>query len=312
MGINVGCSHQAVLLNEALEGLRILPEGVYIDATYGRGGHSTAILKALAGKGRLLAFDKDPAAFTAGEHRFRNESRFTIERRSFASIKQSTDCLHLTGRINGILLDLGVSSPQLEDSNRGFSFLKDGPLDMRMDPTQGISAVEWLASADQKTIAEVIQKFGEERYARRIAGAIVKRRIATPIVTTRQLADLIVQAVPNRRQYKHPATRTFQAIRMAINDELPALQSVLQQSLAVLTPGGRLVVISFHSLEDRLVKRFIRSHSQEATIPRGLPVRGVPAPGLLRAIGRAKRVSEVESLRNPRARSAILRVAERR
>jgi 16S rRNA (cytosine1402-N4)-methyltransferase len=269
-------------------------------------------LRALGRRGgRLLAFDRDPDAITAAKHRFRNESRFAIERRSFAALKQSTDCLYLTGKIDGILLDLGVSSPQLEDPNRGFSFLKDGPLDMRMDPTQGISAAEWLAGAEEKSIAEVIQELGEERYARRIAGAIVRLRATTPIVTTRQLADLITQAVPNRYQYKHPATRTFQAIRMAINGELPALRSVLQQSLAILTHGGRLVVVSFHSLEDRLVKRFIRSHSHGATIPRGLPVRGAPAPGALRTIGRAKRASVTECQRNPRARSAILRVAER-
>ena len=306
-----GIYHQPVLLQEALEGLHIYPGGIYIDGTYGRGGHSAAILGALGTKGRLLALDKDPAAVAAAKDRFQADERFTIEQLSFASLKQLTDKLDLTARINGILLDLGVSSPQLEDAKRGFSFLKEGPLDMRMDPTRGPSAAEWLADAEEREIARVLKTFGEERYARRIAKAIVYSRSDKPIVTTRQLAELIVQAVPKRDTNKHPATRTFQAIRIAINCELDELQAVLQQSLTVLANGGRLVVISFHSLEDRIVKRFIQTHSRRATVPRGLPVLGELTAGTLRFIGRKMRASEDEYRRNPRARSAILRTAER-
>ncbi len=306
-----GIYHQPVLLQEVLEGLHINPDGVYIDGTYGRGGHSAAILGAMGAQGRLLALDKDPAAVAAGKDRFRADERFTVEQLSFASLKQLTDRLDLSGRINGILLDLGVSSPQLKDSQRGFSFLKEGPLDMRMDPTQGPSAAEWLADTQEGVIAEVIKTFGEERYARRIAKAIARSRSERPLLTTRQLRELIIQAVPKKDTNKHPATRTFQAIRIAINCELQELQAVLQQSLAVLASGGRLVVISFHSLEDRIVKRFIQTHSRGVTVPRGLPVLGAPTAGALRVVGRKIRASEVECRRNPRARSAILRTAER-
>ena len=306
-----GIHHQPVLLQEALEGLHINPEGVYIDGTYGRGGHSAAILGALSSQGRLLALDKDPAAVAAGKNRFGADERFAIEQLSFASLQQLTDRLDLTGRVNGILLDLGVSSPQLEDPQHGFSFLKEGPLDMRMDLTQGPSAAEWLADAEEGTIAKVIKSFGEERFARRIARAIVRSRSERAIATTRQLAELISQAVPTRDTNKHPATRTFQAIRIVINRELHELQAVLEQSLTVLANGGRLVVISFHSLEDRIVKRFIQTQSRGAGVPRGLPILGEQAAGALRAIGRKMRASQVESRRNPRARSAILRAAER-
>lgn len=305
-------SHRPVLLDEVLEALHIKPDGFYIDATYGGGGHSAAILERLNERGSLLAVDKDPEAVFLAQRRHQDERRFSIYRRSFASLKQLTDSLGLTGLTDGIVLDLGVSSPQLDNPKRGFSFLREGPLDMRMDSAQGLTAAEWLAGVDELELARVIKDYGEERYARRIARAIVNVRKQSRLSTTRQLADLIVTVVPRKEKNKHPATRTFQAIRIFINRELQELENILPQSLELLRRHGRLVVISFHSLEDRIVKQFIRSHSrQQADVPRGLPVMGVELGPALRVIGKIKRASEAESRRNPRARSAVLRVAER-
>jgi 16S rRNA (cytosine1402-N4)-methyltransferase len=259
----------------------------------------------------LIAIDKDLEAVVAVQKRLLRDRRFSIKQYSFADLIQLTDSLNITGRIDGVLLDLGVSSPQLDDPRRGFSFLKQGPLDMRMDRTSNLTAAQWLASIDESKLIEVIRTYGEDRYARRIAKAIVTARNQFPINTTKQLASLIADAIPVRERHKHPATRTFQAIRIVINNELQDLKKVLNQSLAALNKGGRLVVISFHSLEDRIVKRFIRDHSIALQAPRGLPVieKGEIA-ARLRAVGRARRASEEECQRNPRARSAVLRTAE--
>lgn len=304
-------SHRPVLLNEAIEALAIRPSGVYVDATFGRGGHTAAILDRLLQSGRVLAIDKDPEAVDYGKNRFGADRRFSIERGSFASLSQLTDRLGLTGQVDGVILDLGVSSPQLNDSQRGFSFMQNGPLDMRMDSEQGPTAAEWIADASEAEIIAALKTFGEERYARRIARMIVAARDRHPITSTSQLADLVSMAVPRREQQKHPATRTFQAIRIVINHELADLTAVLKQCLVVLSVGGRLVVISFHSLEDRIVKRFIRQHSRGTQPPRRLPVRGEPSPGNLRVINGKIRASVRERKQNPRARSAIMRVAER-
>ena len=250
--------HQPVLLAEVLEGLHIRPDGVYVDGTFGRGGHAGAILAELGPRGRLLAMDRDPEAVQSAERQFGGDPRFEIEQGTFTMLSHLVTQRQLKGQVNGMLLDLGVSSPQLDDPLRGFSFSDDGPLDMRMDPGTGISAAQWLAEASEQDISEVLFGFGEERYARRIARAIVRARNESPLRTTRQLAELIVASAPVRDQHKHPATRSFQAIRIFINRELEELQSVLEQVPEVLARQGRLAVISFHSLEDRIVKRFIR------------------------------------------------------
>jgi 16S rRNA (cytosine1402-N4)-methyltransferase len=304
-------NHQPVLVEEAIAALAIKPGGIYMDGTCGGGGHSAAILDCLDNTGRLFAVDKDLHAVRAARARFKADPRFFIEHGSFALMRMFTERLDLTGKINGILLDLGVSSPQLEDSSRGFSFSKDGPLDMRMDTSRGPTAASWLAQASEAEITHVLRTYGEERFARRIARAIVVARRANPIQTTAQLAELIVAAAPTRERHKHPATRSFQAIRIFINRELDELSQALSHSLTVLAAYGRLAVISFHSLEDRIVKRFIRQHAEGAPRPRGLPVPEVRAAGILRKLGRAIRPSVEECSRNPRARSAVLRVAER-
>ena len=312
MDENIEFSHQPVLLDEVLEALDVKPNGIYIDATYGYGGHSTAILEKLSEQGRLLAIDKDPIAVNLAQKRHQNEPRISIYRRSFTCLKQLTDSFSLIGKIDGILLDLGVSSPQLDDPKRGFSFIREGPLDMRMDSAQHQTAAEWLAGVDEFELTRVIKDFGEERYAKRIAKAIVTARTHRRLCTTTQLANLIATVVPRKEKNKHPATRTFQAIRIVINRELQELQATLPQCLEALRKGGRLVVISFHSLEDRIVKQFIRYHSrQRAGIPRGLPVMTAELVPELREIGGVTRASEAERKHNPRARSAVLRVAER-
>jgi len=303
--------HRPVLLEEALTALNIRADGRYVDGTFGRGGHSGAILARLGPEGRLLALDKDPAAVAEGERRFGDDPRFVIRQTSFAEIGEVTRTLGWLGKVDGILLDLGVSSPQLDDAERGFSFRHDGPLDMRMDPTRGPSAAEWLAEASEQEIARVLKEYGEERFARRIARAIVQARAEVPIETTGRLASIVAAAVPNREPGKDPATRSFQAIRIFINRELADLQAFLDQVLAVLAPGGRLAVISFHSLEDRLVKRFIREQEKGDRFPPDLPVTAAQLQPRLRAVGKPIRPSETEVRENPRARSAILRVAER-
>lgn len=303
--------HHAVLLNEAIAALAIKPEGVYVDGTFGRGGHSAVMLSRLAAAGRLIAMDKDPRAVEAARARFEADGRFRVERCSFAQMRQRLDRLELTGRVDGILLDLGLSSPQVDDPARGFSFTKDGPLDMRMDPDREPTAAAWLAKADEAEIAQILKDYGEERYARRIARAIKVARVRSPIETTTELADVIAAAAPAHDRHKHPATRSFQAIRIFINHELEELRQVLSHSVAVLAAYGRLAVISFHSVEDRIVKRFIRHHSEGAPLPRGLPIAHEQSAGELRRLGRAIRPSQTECNRNPRARSAVLRVAEK-
>lgn len=305
--------HEPVLLGACLEGLAVRSDGYYVDGTFGRGGHSAALLARLGPEGRLLAFDKDPEAVAAAEARFGADPRFRIVHGSFTMLARVVAEEERTGKVDGILLDLGVSSPQLDDPARGFSFQSEGPLDMRMDPTAGESAADWLARADEAEIARVLFEFGEERFARRIARAIVARRAEAPLATTRELAELVASAVPTREKGKHPATRTFQALRILINRELDDLDDALAQSVDVLASGGRLCVISFHSLEDRRVKRFIRDNARPAPPPKGAP-RGLPItapPPRLRAVGKPVYADAAEVDRNPRARSAVLRCAER-
>ncbi|MGD8525336.1 MAG: 16S rRNA (cytosine(1402)-N(4))-methyltransferase RsmH [Thioalkalispiraceae bacterium] len=303
--------HKPVLLDEAIAGLAIKPEGRYVDGTFGRGGHSRAILDKLNEKGRLLAIDKDPAAIAKAEKEFINDERFVLRQGSFAMLGERVKELGWMGQVDGILLDLGVSSPQLDSPERGFSFLHDGPLDMRMDPHQGVSAADWLASAKEQEISRVLKEYGEERFAKRIARAIVKKRDESPIRTTRQLAALIAAANPKHEKGKDPATRSFQAIRIFINQELEDIKTCLAQVVDVLRPGGRLVVISFHSLEDRMIKRFIREQAKGDDFPPDLPVTHVQLNPKMKAIGKAVRASKEELDMNPRARSAVMRVAER-
>lgn len=306
-------THEPVLLNACLELLNVQGAGSYVDCTFGRGGHAAAVLEKLGPEGRLLAFDKDPEAVAAARQRFGADARFGIVHGSFTMLERIVDEKGLKGRIDGILLDLGVSSPQLDDPERGFSFQSEGPLDMRMDTTSGESVAEWLVTADEREIAQALFDFGEEKFARRIARAIVARRVEQPLTTTRELAELVAAAVPTREKGKHPATRTFQALRILINKELEDLDDTLSQTLRVLAPEGRLCVISFHSLEDRRVKRFMRDNSRSAPPPKGAP-RGLPVPEstpLLKTIGKAVHADADETARNPRARSAVLRCAER-
>lgn len=303
--------HRPVLLDEVLDALQIKQDGLYVDGTFGRGGHAAAVLERLRDRGRLLAFDKDPEALAFAADRFGNESRLLMRRGSFGNLESVVTELGWQGKVDGILLDLGVSSPQLGDAARGFSFMADGPLDMRMDTTGGVSAADWLAAATTEEIADVLWRFGEERYSRRIARAVVARRAVEPVRTTRQLAELIASAVPGRGAKKHPATRSFQAIRIFINQELGDLEAVLPQAVEVLAPGGRLAVISFHSLEDRIVKRFIRDQQRGPQLPPDLPVVPQAFAPRLRAVGKAIRPGADEVRGNPRARSAVLRVAER-
>jgi 16S rRNA (cytosine1402-N4)-methyltransferase len=304
-------THQPVLLAEVLEGLHIRSDGIYVDGTFGRGGHAGAILAELGPKGRLLAMDRDSEAVQSAERQFGGDPRFEIEQGTFTMLTQLVTQRQLEGQVNGMLLDLGVSSPQLDDPRRGFSFSDDGPLDMRMDPTAGISAAQWLAQAGERDISEVLFTFGEERYARRIARAIVRARDEAPLCTTRQLAELIAASVPVREKHKHPATRSFQAIRIFINHELEELQTVLEQVPDFLARQGRLAVISFHSLEDRIVKRFIRHQHRGEPPPRGMPVTGTEHIARLQPVGKAIRPGREEIASNPRARSAVLRIAER-
>jgi 16S rRNA (cytosine1402-N4)-methyltransferase len=302
--------HQAVLLNEAVAALNIRPAGCYVDGTFGRGGHSGLILQQLSSEGRLIAFDKDPAAIQIAETRYANEPRFNHIHSRFADLKAALEPHGVIKQVDGLLLDLGVSSPQLDEATRGFSFRHDGPLDMRMDNSQGLTAAEWLAQIAEADLVQILFKYGEERFARRIARAIVQERSQAPINRTQQLAELIERVVPSRERRKHPATRTFQAIRIALNHELDELQQILTDALQVLAPGGRLVVISFHSLEDRIVKHFIRDQAQGPQLPKSVPVTGKQTHGLLRPVGKAQKPSTAEVQANPRARSAVLRVAE--
>lgn len=302
--------HQPVLLAEAIEALAIKPDGIYVDATLGRGGHSQAILERLNAKGKLIAIDRDIEAIKAGEKKFADDPRITIIHAAFSDLEQIIKQQNIP-HVDGILLDLGVSSPQLDDAKRGFSFLQDGPLDMRMDTSKGRSAAEWISAAREADIAQVLFEYGEERFGRRMARAIVEARIQNPITTTAQLSAIITQANPAWEKHKHPATRAFQAIRIFINQELGELQTVLEQAVRVLNLGGRLAVISFHSLEDRIVKRFIRKLSQGEELPRKLPVIAKDMRLLLKTISRGIKPSDEEIAQNPRSRSAVLRIAEK-
>jgi len=305
-------THISVLLTEAIDGLNIDPDGCYIDCTFGRGGHSSLILSRLSSKGRLIAIDRDPSAITAAQ-KFKDDGRFLIEHQGFAHLADIAEQHQLTGKVNGILLDLGVSSPQLDEAERGFSFMKDGPLDMRMDTTRGQTAAQWLAVADVEDITWVLRTFGEEKHAWRIANAIVDARDETPFTRTSQLAKLIKITAPQREIKKHPATRSFQAIRIYINSELEQIEQVLAASLSVLAENGRLVVISFHSLEDRLVKQFMKKHSQGKQVPRGLPIseEELNKGKKLALVGRRLKPSKSEVEENVRSRSSVLRIAKR-
>jgi 16S rRNA (cytosine1402-N4)-methyltransferase len=303
--------HTPVLPDEVLAGLAVRAAGRYCDATFGRGGHTAAILGALGPDGRVYAIDRDPDAIRAGQLRFAGERRLTLIRGSFGQLEERVRAAGLEGELDGVLMDLGVSSPQLDDAGRGFSFMQDGPLDMRMDNESGPSAAQWLARASERDIASVLRTLGEERYAGRIARAIVAARAAGPIARTGQLAAIVAAAVPTREPGKHPATRTFQAIRIHVNGELEALESALPQAVRLLAPGGRLCVVSFHSLEDRIAKRFIRREEQGDPVYAGLPVVPPHARPRLRRVGKAIEAGDAEVARNPRARSAVLRVAER-
>jgi 16S rRNA (cytosine1402-N4)-methyltransferase len=300
-----------VLGTEALAGLALEAGGYYVDATFGRGGHTALILEALGREGRLLALDRDPQAIEAGHRRFADEVRLTLVHASFADLGAIVRSHAGDRPCRGVLFDLGVSSPQLDDPARGFSFRADGPLDMRMDPTRGEPVASWLARAGIDEIRQVIASFGEERFARRVAQAIVSARQKGPLTRTAELATLVAGAVRTREPGKHPATRTFQALRMFINDELGQLERGLTGALEVLAPGGRLAVISFHSLEDRAVKRFMQRAAQVDPALKHLPVVPVQARPRLKLVGRKERAGEAEVARNPRARSALLRIAEK-
>jgi 16S rRNA (cytosine1402-N4)-methyltransferase len=299
--------HVSVLLEESVAALAIKPDGTYLDGTFGRGGHSRAILRSLSNSGRLIAFDKDPQAESSAEQ-FSEDPRFEFVRASFADISSRVE----TSELDGILLDLGVSSPQLDNAERGFGFSDDGPLDMRMDTRAGMTAAEWLATAPEADIADVIKTYGEERFAKRMASAIVKARAESPITRTKQLATIVAEANPKWEPHKHPATRAFQAIRIFINRELEDLEIALGHTVDALSEGGRLVVISFHSLEDRIVKRFMRDQARGQQLPKHVPVIDSDTGKTLNLVGKALKPSTDEVQRNPRSRSAIMRVAERR
>ncbi|MDR2838533.1 MAG: 16S rRNA (cytosine(1402)-N(4))-methyltransferase RsmH [Azonexus sp.] len=311
MSVNggVGRAHATVLLDRAVEALAIKADGVYVDATFGRGGHSRRILSQLGTGGRLVALDRDPEAITVGAAL--DDSRFRLMHRAFGEITEALAEAGVSG-VDGILFDVGVSSPQIDDGERGFSFRFDAPLDMRMDTTKGETAAEWLARAELREITEVIKNYGEERFAFQIAKKVVAVRLEQPLLTTQQFAALVRAAVRTREPGQDPATRSFQALRIHINQELRQLEIALPQAVDLLKPGGRLVVISFHSLEDRIVKQFMREQSATDNLPKNLPLRAdqLPKPKL-RRVGKALRPDGAEVTANPRARSAVMRVAEK-
>ncbi|WP_236207762.1 16S rRNA (cytosine(1402)-N(4))-methyltransferase RsmH [Pseudomonas tohonis] len=305
--------HITVLLDEAVDSLAVRADGCYLDGTFGRGGHSRLILRHLGEEGRLLGFDKDPQAIATGQALAAEDGRFVIVQRSFAEMAGELAERGLAGRVDGVLLDLGVSSPQLDDAERGFSFLNDGPLDMRMDPTRGVSAAQWIATAPEDEIARVLKEYGEERFAKRMARAVVQRRAEKPFERTADLAAVLTVANPAWEKGKNPATRAFQGIRIHVNNELGDLERGLEAALENLAVGGRLVVISFHSLEDRIVKLFMRKHAKgEADkLPRNLPIRPPAFDPRLKLLGKPQFASEEELKANPRSRSAVMRVAEK-
>ena len=303
--------HQSVLLDEAINGLAIKPGGVYFDGTFGRGGHSKEILKHLNDQGRLFAIDKDPTAIEYAKQVFGTDSRFNIIHGSFAQVDAFAQAAGVLGQVNGVLLDLGVSSPQLDEAERGFSFINDGPLDMRMDLTQAFSAKQLVNEMEAAQMADVFRHYGEERFAGRIAKAIVQAREQTPITTTLELAEIVKQANPKWEKHKHPATRVFQAIRIYVNQELSDLNVCLDACLKILAPEGRLVVISFHSLEDRIVKQFMRFQEQGEQLPREIPIQYQQRNIHFKRIGKAVKPTEAEVKDNVRARSAVLRIGEK-
>jgi 16S rRNA (cytosine1402-N4)-methyltransferase len=303
--------HVTVLLQEAVDALVTNPAGFYVDGTFGRGGHSALVLQHLSPEGHLMGIDKDVSAIAVANERFADDARFEIAHGSFAELAELIEARGMTGKVDGVLLDLGVSSPQLDEAERGFSFQNDGPLDMRMDQTRGQSAADWVNNATEEEIAGVIKEFGEERFAKRMARAIVTERQKTPFTRTKHLAEVIKEANPAWEKGKHPATRAFQAIRIHVNNELTDLDAVLEQALKVLAIGGRLVVISFHSLEDRVVKRFIRRQELGDPVPRGLPIRDEQLNKRMLSCGKAIKASDGEVDANVRSRSAIMRVAEK-
>lgn len=308
---NAEYQHITVLLNEAVDALAVREDGIYVDGTFGRGGHSRLILSRLGSQGRLIVFDKDPQAIEAAQKLAEQDGRVTVVHDGFSSFQTTLDKLGIE-EIDGALFDLGISSPQIDDGARGFSFRFDAPLDMRMDPTWGMSAAEWIATASEQDLHEVIKNYGEERFSRQIARAIVAQRTESPIDTTRKLAQLVAQNVRTRERGQDPATRTFQAVRIFINRELEEVEAVLPQVMGRLKQGGRLAVIAFHSLEDRIVKQFVKKYSQHPPLPRWAAVKeaDLPLPPL-KAVGKAIKPGVEETASNPRARSAVLRVAER-
>lgn len=304
-------THEPVLLKEVVEGLGIVPDGVYFDCTFGRGGHSAAILECLGANGRLIGIDKDLTAVAHAKERFANDSRFQIEHGSFKNIASIAKRLDLLGKVNGIFMDLGVSSPQIDDKLRGFSFLQDGPLDMRMDCTQALDAESFVNEGDEDEMVRVFKEYGEERFAKRIARAIVTARVDARITSTLQLAGIVKDANPKWEKHKHPATRVFQAIRIHVNQELADLIEVLKQSMDVLATNGRLAVISFHSLEDRIVKRFMQKQEKGEEIPLEIPIKSDDIKQNFRRIGKAIKPVKAEVQQNIRARSAVLRIGEK-
>ncbi|ATZ72825.1 16S rRNA (cytosine(1402)-N(4))-methyltransferase [Idiomarina sp. X4] len=310
--ITTSPQHVSVLLQESINALVTDTAGTYIDATFGRGGHTRALLEKLGSDAKVIALDQDPQAIEAAKP-LQSDPRFDIVHTPFSNLQQVLEQRQLTGKVTGILFDLGVSSPQLDDAERGFSFMRDGPLDMRMDTTRGETAAEWLNRAEKDEISWVLKEYGEERFARKIASAIVMDREKEPFVRTKQLADMIARVSPVKEKHKHPATRTFQAIRIHVNKELEQIEQALEASLAALKQDGRLVVISFHSLEDRLVKRFIRKHSEGKQVPAGLPVTDAELnkDKSLEKVGKAIKPGKEEVSANPRARSSVLRIARR-
>lgn len=303
-------AHTTVLMEETVDACINNLDGIYVDGTFGRGGHSRCLLSKLSDKGRLIGFDKDPLAIASGHELMQEDARFQIVQSSFADMKEELANLGIE-KVDGILLDLGMSSPQIDDAERGFSFMRDGPLDMRMNPDAGISASEWVMTTPEAEIARVLKEYGEERFAKRMARAIVTTRQEEPITRTLQLANLVKEANPAWEKHKHPATRAFQAIRIAINNELTDLENVLEDSVELLNRGGRLAVISFHSLEDRMVKRFIRRQEQGKPLPIGLPVTEDMLDRKMKKLGKAVMPGKDEVNTNARARSAVLRAAER-
>ncbi|NOZ10678.1 MAG: 16S rRNA (cytosine(1402)-N(4))-methyltransferase RsmH [Gammaproteobacteria bacterium] len=303
--------HEPVMAAEVVEALAISEQGMYWDATFGRGGHSRGILARLGAKGGLVVVDRDPQAVAAARSKYGGDSRVTIIKGPFSMLGQQIKQAGLEGRLQGIVFDLGVSSPQLEDPARGFAFSHEGPLDMRMDPESGISARDWLNTVEEKELGDVIRRYGEERHARHIARTLIAARGESPIETTAQLTAILLKALPGYERHKHPATRTFQAIRIHINRELREIEDSLPQAVQGLAPGGRLVVISFHSLEDRIVKRFFRKAAKGDEYPLDLPITHDALRPQLKLLGRAQRPSKAEVAANPRARSAVMRVAQR-